>query len=92
NIMDMLKDKLADAVIVLAAALEDKSQFVVSVAPSAQQKGLHAGKLIKEIAAVCGGSGGGRADMAQAGGKSTEPEKLQAALAKAEELLRGILS
>jgi len=92
NIMDMLKDKLADSVIVLAAAQEDKSQFVVSVAPSAQQKGLHAGKLIKEIAAVCGGSGGGRPDMAQAGGKSTEPEKLQAALAKAEELLRAALA
>ena len=92
NIMDMIKDKLADGVIVLAAAQEDKSQFVVSVAPSAQAKGLHAGKLIKEVAAVCGGSGGGRPDMAQAGGKSTEPEKIQAALAKAEELVRAALA
>lgn len=71
NIMDMLRDKLPDAAIVLAAPQEDKVSFVVSIAPAAQAKGLHAGKLIKEIAAICGGSGGGRPDMAQAGGKDT---------------------
>ena len=91
NILDLLRDKLPDSVIVLAAAQEEKSQFVISVAPSAQQKGLHAGKLIKEVAAVCGGSGGGRPDMAQAGGKIVDAEKIQSALAKAEELVRGTL-
>ena len=91
NILDMLRDKLPDSVIVLAAAQEDKSQFVISVAPNAQQKGIHAGKLIKEVASVCGGSGGGRPDMAQAGGKIVDATSIQAALAKAEELVRNIL-
>lgn len=88
NIMDMLKDKLPESAIVLAASQEDKVQFVVSVSKAAQEKGLHAGKLIKDIAAICNGSGGGRPDMAQAGGKDNSPEKIKEALAKAEELLK----
>ena len=60
---------------------------MVSIANEAQAKGLHAGKLIKEIAAICNGSGGGRPDMAQAGGKDNSPEKIKAALAKAQELI-----
>ena len=87
KVMDMLRDKLPVAAIVLAAAQEDKVQFVVSIANEAQAKGLHAGKLIKEIAAICNGSGGGRPDMAQAGGKDNSPEKIKAALAKAQELI-----
>ena len=92
KIMDMLRDKLPSAAIVLAAAQEDKVQFVVSIADAAQAKGLHAGKLIKEVAALCNGSGGGRADMAQAGGKDNNPEQIKAALAKAEELITAALS
>ena len=92
NIMDMLRDKLPVSAIVLAAAQEDKVQFVVSISQEAQAKGLHAGKLIKEVAAICNGSGGGRPDMAQAGGKDNSPEKIKAALAKAEELLTAALS
>ena len=90
NISDMLRDKLPDAVLVLAAALEDKAAFVVAVPPAGQDKGLHAGKLIKEIAAVCGGSGGGRPDMAQAGGKDTT--QIPAALQKAETLIAAALN
>ena len=92
DIMDKLKDKLSGAAIVLAASVGDKVQFVVSMAPEAQAKGLHAGKVIKEVAAVCNGGGGGRPDMAQAGGKDNAPEKIQAALAKAEELIEAALS
>ena len=44
------------------------------------QERLHAGKLIKQVAAICGGSGGGRPDMAQAGGKDTDPAKISEAL------------
>lgn len=92
NIMDMVRDKLAGAVIVLAAHQEDKCQLVVSVADAPREKGLHAGKLIKEIAALCGGNGGGRPDMAQAGGKEADPQKIKAALAEAETLISNQLA
>ena len=58
KVMDGLRDKLPDGAILLAAAQEDKVQFVISLSPAAQERGLHAGKLIKEVASVCGGSGG----------------------------------
>ena len=92
DIMDKLKDKLPGAAIALAASVGDKVQFVVSMAPEAQAKGLHAGNVIKEVAAVCSGGGGGRPDMAQAGGKDNSPEKIKAALAKAVELIENALS
>ncbi|NLF79706.1 MAG: alanine--tRNA ligase, partial [Clostridia bacterium] len=90
NIMDRMRDKLPDAAIVLAAPHEDKVSFVVSISLAAQAKGLHAGKLIKEVAAVCGGSGGGRPDMAQAGGKDTS--KIAEALDLATKLITAALN
>lgn len=83
NIVDEVKAKLGSAVIVLGAVAGDKVNFVASVTPDVISKGGHAGKLIKEVAAICGGSGGGRPDMAQAGGKdiSKIDDALQAALA-----------
>ncbi|MNW19879.1 Alanine--tRNA ligase [compost metagenome] len=69
----------------LGAVAEDKVNIVVSVSPDLVKRGFHAGKLIKEIAAICGGGGGGRPDMAQAGGK--DPSKLDEALKFAEELV-----
>ena len=92
KVMDGLRDKLPDGAILLAAAQEDKVQFVISLSPAAQERGLHAGKLIKEVASVCGGSGGGRPDMAQAGGKDSAPETISAALAKGVEMVKEILS
>lgn len=82
---DELKAKLPDAILVLGAAMDDKVNFVVSVPQGLVKQGFHAGKLVKEVAAVCGGGGGGRPDMAQAGGK--DASKLSEALAKAEELV-----
>lgn len=82
---DELKLKLPEAVLVLGAAMDDKVNFVVAVPQALVKQGLHAGKLVKEVAAVCGGGGGGRPDMAQAGGK--DASKLAEALAKAEELV-----
>ncbi|WP_151737811.1 alanine--tRNA ligase [Paenibacillus tengchongensis] len=85
---DELKAKLPEAVLVLGAAMDDKVNFVVAVPQELVKKGFHAGKLVKEVAAVCGGGGGGRPDMAQAGGK--DASKLGEALAKAEELVAAL--
>ncbi|GAB6990830.1 alanine--tRNA ligase [Paenibacillus pini] len=87
SLADELKGKLPNAVIVLGAAMDDKVNFVVSVPQSLIKSGLHAGKLVKEIASVCGGGGGGRPDMAQAGGK--DASKLDEALKLAVELVAG---
>lgn len=83
TLADELKGKLPDAVLVLGAPAQDKVNFVVVVPESEVKRGLHAGKLVKEVAAVCGGGGGGRPDMAQAGGK--DASKLEEALKVAEE-------
>ncbi|WP_106768450.1 alanine--tRNA ligase [Paenibacillus faecalis] len=87
TVVDELKGKLPEAVIVLGAVIGDKVNFVVSVPQNLVKKGLHAGKLVKEVAAVCGGGGGGRPDMAQAGGK--DASKIKEALKRAEELVAG---
>ncbi|WP_322904603.1 alanine--tRNA ligase [Paenibacillus campi] len=81
GLADELKMKLPEAVLVLGAAIEDKVNFVVVVPKSGIERGLHAGKLVKEVAAICGGGGGGRPDMAQAGGKDASKlgEALEAA-------------
>ncbi|WP_059044670.1 alanine--tRNA ligase [Paenibacillus rubinfantis] len=83
TLADELKVKLPEAVLVLGAPSEDKVNFVVVVPKEEVARGLHAGKLVKEVAAVCGGGGGGRPDMAQAGGK--DASKLEEALKKASE-------
>ncbi|MCK8488566.1 alanine--tRNA ligase [Paenibacillus sp. MBLB2552] len=83
TLADELKAKLPDAVLVLGAPSEDKVNFVVVVPKEEVARGLHAGKLVKEVAAVCGGGGGGRPDMAQAGGK--DASKLDEALKRAAE-------
>ncbi len=78
GMVDELKNKLGSAVIVLGAVDQDKVNLVTGVTKDLMDKGFHAGKIIKEVAARCGGGGGGRSDMAQAGGK--EPAKLAEAL------------
>ncbi len=85
---DMLRDKLKKGVIVLGAVTEGKVNFVTIVNPPGLS-GLHAGKIIKEVAAITGGGGGGRPDMAQAGGK--DPSKLGEALAKIPLIISGFL-
>ena len=76
--MDKLKDKLKTAVIVLAAVDGDKVQIAAGVTPDSVGK-VKAGELVNFIAAQVGGKGGGKADMAMAGG--TDASKLPAALA-----------
>lgn len=85
NIVDEMKAKLGSSVIVLGAVADEKVNLVAAVTPDLVAKGFHAGKIIKEVATAVGGSGGGRPDMAQAGGK--DASKLQAALSSVEGLL-----
>ncbi|WP_304518341.1 alanine--tRNA ligase [Cohnella sp. REN36] len=85
GVADELKAKLGSAVLVLGAIADDKVNLVVSVSPDLVKMGLHAGKLIKELAAICGGGGGGKPELAQAGGK--DPSKLGEALRAAEDLV-----
>ncbi|MGO4108102.1 alanine--tRNA ligase [Paenibacillus sp. YAF4_2] len=85
GIADELKLKLPSAIIILGAVQEDKVNLVAAVSADLVKKGFHAGKIVKEAAAHCGGSGGGRPDMAQAGGK--DASKLVEALKLAEELV-----
>ncbi|RED65617.1 alanyl-tRNA synthetase [Cohnella lupini] len=85
GVADELKLKLSSAVLVLGSIEGDKVNLVVAVTSDLVRQGLHAGKLIKEIAAVCGGGGGGKPELAQAGGK--DPSKLTDALALAEGLV-----
>lgn len=77
-VLDQVREQISSGVIVLGAAAGGKVNLVTSVSADLIKQGLHAGKIIKEVAAICGGGGGGRPDMAQAGGK--DPSKLQAAL------------
>lgn len=79
TIADVLRRKEDKIVAILAAKQdEDKVAFAVGVSDSLTRNGLHAGKIVKEVATVCGGGGGGRPELAQAGGK--HPEKLVEAL------------
>lgn len=82
---DWCRDKLASGVIVLGALLDDKPSLLALVTDDWVNRGLHAGKLIKSVAQVVGGSGGGRPNMAQAGGK--DAAKLPEALALVESLV-----
>lgn len=84
--LDELKNKLGSAVIVLGAVEGDKVNLVSGVTKDLIDQGFHAGKIIKEVATRCGGGGGGRPDMAQAGGK--DPSKLNEALAAAVEMVQ----
>ena len=85
DMADMSCDKLDTGVVVLAAVNDGKVNLVVKASKAAVAAGAHAGKVIKEAAQLVGGGGGGRPDMAQAGGK--KPEGVQTALDKAVEVL-----
>lgn len=82
---DQLKDKLGESVIVIASIQGDKVNLMASVTDDAQKKGAHAGNLLKAIAALVDGGGGGRPNMAQAGGKN--PAGVDECLAKAVEVV-----
>lgn len=85
NLGDNLKEKLTNGVIVLASSQEDKVNLIVMATDDAVKNGAHAGNIIKSIAPLVGGGGGGRPNMAQAGGKN--PAGIDASLAKVGECL-----
>ena len=84
---DQLKEKIGEGVVVLASEKDGKVNLIAMATDAAMQKGAHAGNLIKGIAALVGGGGGGRPNMAQAGGKN--PAGICAAIAEAEKVLAG---
>lgn len=85
QLADQWQQKAVSDVLVLATVAGEKVSLIVAVAPAAIKAGIKAGDLIKQIAPLVGGGGGGRPDMAQAGGKN--PAGIQAALAAAKEFL-----
>jgi alanyl-tRNA synthetase len=85
DMSDWFRAHVRSGVMVVGSIVEDKPQLVVAVTDDLTKQGLHAGNLIKQVAAVVGGGGGGRPTMAQAGGK--DPAKLPDALATARQLI-----
>lgn len=88
NMADDLKNKLGSAIVVLGSVNEGKVNLIAGVTNDLIEKGYQAGKIIKEVATRCGGGGGGRPDMAQAGGK--DPEKLESALNFVEDWVKSV--
>ena len=82
---DQLKEKLGQGVVVIASSANDKVNLIAMATDEAMAKGAHAGNLIKGIAGLVGGGGGGRPNMAQAGGKN--PAGIPDAIAKVAEVL-----
>ncbi len=85
DLSDSLKEKIGEGVVVLASTQDGKVNLVTTATDGAQKKGAHAGDLIKSIAGLVGGGGGGRPHMAQAGGKN--PHGIREALHKVKEVL-----
>lgn len=78
---DQMRDKVGGVVVLASVLGEDKISILAMATKDSVGKGIHAGNIVKEVAKICGGGGGGRPDMAQAGGK--DPSKLGEALAAA---------
>ena len=87
---DSLKEKIGEGVILLASEKDGKVNLVAMATDEAQKRGAHAGNLIKGIAALVGGGGGGRPNMAQAGGKN--PAGIEACLEEAKKVIESQLA
>lgn len=90
QLADALVARLPCGVAVLASVVGNRILFVAKVSPEAKAHGVHAGELLRQVASITGGGGGGRADFAQAGGKDTS--KLNEALSKAKEVVEAQIS
>ena len=82
---DWLRDKLGSGAVALGAVINDRPTLLIMATNDLVERGLHAGNAVKEAATVMGGGGGGRPEMAQAGGR--QPEKLEEALRAAVDIL-----
>ena len=89
ELADPVLAKSGHGVVLLASVADGKVQFVCKVDKGDTKKGLHAGKIIKAAAQAAGGNGGGRPDMAQAGGK--QPEQVDAALQAGKDMVKNLL-
>ena len=89
EIGDLLRGRLTSAVVVLGTVHNDKPGFVAMVTPDLLGRGLHAGEIVRQVAEVTGGSGGGKAEMAQAGGK--DKNKIDEALGLVKNLVEQIV-
>ena len=90
NLGDQLKEKIGGGVVVIVSTTGDKANVIVMADDDAISKGAHAGNMIKEIAKCVGGGGGGRPNMAQAGGKN--PAGADEAISKAKDILAAQLN
>ena len=88
NLCDTFKSKFADGVVVFAAVSGDKLNFVSAAGADAVKAGAHAGNILKDISAICGGKGGGRPDSAMSGGRDLD--KIDEALVRVEQILASI--
>ena len=86
DLIDKLRDKLGKSVIVFANVYQGRLTFTVGVSKDLNAKKINAGNIVKEVAKLVGGNGGGRPDIASAGGKDLS--KVDFALGKAEEILK----
>ncbi|HRU95241.1 MAG TPA: alanine--tRNA ligase, partial [Anaerolineae bacterium] len=86
---DWFRDKMKGGVIVLGTVIEDKPLFIAATTKELNARGIHAGTLVRQVAQRVGGGGGGRPDMAQAGGRDVG--KLDEALAAVGELVKAAL-
>lgn len=86
NIGDAIKNKIDPGLVVMASRFEGKITFIAMATEKAVKMGIHAGNIIREVAKIAGGGGGGKADTAQAGGKL--PEKIDDALAIVDNLVK----
>ena len=85
NLCEQVRDKVENSIVLLGSDVDGKVVLCSMATKDAVSKGAHCGKLIKEVSALVGGGGGGRPDMAQAGGK--KPEELDAAIEKVYEIV-----
>jgi len=83
---DMLRERLGSAVLVLGSIVDDQVRLVAMVTPDLVAQGYHAGHILRQVAEIVDGTGGGRPEMAQGGGRS--PERLQQALAQTPTIIR----
>ncbi|MCC0628871.1 MULTISPECIES: alanine--tRNA ligase [unclassified Clostridioides] len=83
---DNLRDKLGSGVVVLANVVDDKVNFVVTATKDVLEKGIHSGNIVREVAKIAGGKGGGRPNMAQAG--ASDVSKVDEALSYASEVIK----
>jgi len=87
GLADQLRDRLQSGVVAIGGGADGKALLLVAATPDLVARGISAAALVREMAKEIGGSGGGRADLAQAGG--TDPSRIPAALEKLYELIKG---